>query len=293
MIAAFDTFLRRTGLRRRINWYLTKLNYRRRVTIKNHEFIIPHIRGIYCNQTEAWMTDLLAVLLPGRNGVFLDIGANVGQSLIKLKATAQDVSYVGFEPNPNCVSYLQQLIRANRFSNCTVVPAGLHTRDTLLTLNLFSSLDTDTSATIVEAFRPMHNVESRQIVAVTCYETAEAALNIGTVGMIKIDVEGCELEVIEALLPVIKRDRPIVLVEILPAYRADNTFRVERQSRIEALFKELDYRFFRVAKHGDDSYAGLDAIGSIDIHGDLSQCDYVVAPEEATPQLAPQLRTQV
>jgi FkbM family methyltransferase len=290
MSNAFDKIMRRTGLHQRISWYLTKLNYRRRVTVKNAEFVIPHIHGIHCNLTETWMTDLLAVLLPGRAGVFLDVGANVGQSLLKLKAVAQDIAYVGFEPNPSCASYLEQLIRANSFSNCTVVPAGLYTKDTLLMLNLFSSDETDTTASIVEGFRPGHNITAKQIVAVACYETVEAAMGIGEVGTIKIDVEGGELEVIQSLLAVIKRDRPYVLLEILPAYSADNTFRVERQTRIETLFKELGYQFFRVVKSPDDSYSGLSAIDTVGIHGDLTQCDYVLAPGELTSHLAPQLR---
>ena len=41
---------------------------------------------------------------------FIDVGVNVGQTLLKLKSISSEINYLGFEPNPNCVNYLKNLI---------------------------------------------------------------------------------------------------------------------------------------------------------------------------------------
>jgi len=49
------------------------------------------------------MIDLLKKILLLKDGVFIDIGMNLGQTLIKLKCVDPNIRYFGFEPNPGCV----------------------------------------------------------------------------------------------------------------------------------------------------------------------------------------------
>lgn len=93
-------------------------------------------------------------------------------------------------------------------------------------------------------------------------------------------MEGAELEVVKSLLDLIKRDRPIILVEILPVYSAANTFRMDRQDELEQIFADAGYVALRVEKTPTVAYAGLKPVKKIGIHSDLTLCDYVVLPRE-------------
>ena len=62
----------------------------------------------------------LFALLPGASVV--DVGANLGQTLLKVKRLDRRARYVGFEPNPWCVVYMEELVRVNRLEHCSIVP---------------------------------------------------------------------------------------------------------------------------------------------------------------------------
>lgn len=254
------------------------------IRIKNKTIKIPVILGLSCEISETWMTDLLEIVLNKKEGIFLDVGVNLGQTLIKVKAIDPKRQYLGFEPNPNCVFYTKQLIRENQFENCMILPVGLFNEDSLLALNFIQDSLVDSAASLIQDFRPNHVIYRRLVVPVFRFEQVTQALPIGNIGIIKIDVEGAELEVIQTLQQTIHEHRPILLLEVLPVYEEQNTHRKERQKQLEQILRELDYVTFRVKKTIDDTYAGLKRIEAIEIHSDLRQCDYVVVPAELIPK---------
>lgn len=270
---------RSLSIRRRINWYLRRINYARTLRIRGVRIKAPSIYGIACRQSESWMVDLLATLLDQRPGAFLDVGVNVGQTLVKVKAIDPDREYIGLEPNPVCVFYTQNLIRWNAFERCTLLPVGLFTHDSVLALDLFAEDDAaDSSASMISHFREDSVVHSSVFVPVFRFDSLAKILGDTVVGVVKIDVEGAELEVLKSLLQLIRRDRPAILIEVLPVYSQDNTFRRERQDKLETLFADAGYALHRVGKTRSGAYAGLEPIEAIGIHSDLTKCDYLALP---------------
>ena len=237
------------------------------------------------------MIDLLANVLQKRSGAFLDVGVNVGQTLAKVKALDPDREYIGFEPNPTCVSYVQNLINANAFKNCTLIPVGLFSKDCVLSLDFYSDHPEDSSACMVDNFRPDNKIYSRAFVPVFQFNSLTSILTEKSVGIVKIDVEGAELEVVKSLLDLIRRDKPIILIELLPVYSVDNTFRKDRQDELEQIFADIDYAILRVEKTASNTYAGLNRIDEIEIHSDLSRCDYVILPSAQLLELQPRRDT--
>jgi len=98
------------------------------------------------------------------------------------------------------------------------------------------------------------------------------------IAVVKIDVEGGELFVIEGLLPVLQRSRPYVVAEVLPG---SNEERMERQEAIERHLSQLNYRLYRIRRTSDERFEGFLPIDTIGTHKDLESCDYVFAPVEA------------
>ena len=69
-------------------------------------------------------------------------------------------------------------------------------------------------------------------------------------------------------------------MEILPVYKPENTQRLERQTAIERIFRELGYQIFRVGKTPTDGFAGLRRLEEIGVHGEIAWSDYLVVPAE-------------
>jgi FkbM family methyltransferase len=264
---------RKLGLLRHVNWVIT-------VCVGGKNVRIPVIGGVKAGNTEIWMIDLLDRLRKIKGGAFLDVGVNLGQTLIKLKSLKSEVEYIGFEPNPICVSYVRELIRENRFSNCVLVPAGLFKEERLIELEFFSPDDADSTASLIKNFRPDEKIYHKMLVPVFRFESIAGVFNPPQIGFIKIDVEGAELEVIEGLYSTIQSYRPIILLEILPVYSSENKIRRERQGKLEQIFRGLNYKVFRIVKSDNDTYVKLQRVEEIGIHSDLSCCDYIAIPEE-------------
>lgn len=226
-------------------------------------------------ETEPWMADLLAQLMPARHGLFVDVGVNLGQTLTKVKAIEPGRPYLGFEPNPACVAFTEQLIESRSFRDCRIIPAGLAANTGVAELEIPSTSPLGSAGSTVPGFRPSERIRIRKAVVLLALDSLPADIFAPPVAFVKIDVEGGELEVLQTLLPIIERDRPIIIIEILPCYSADRTERVARQEATEALLAGCGYRLERVVKTSDDRFETLDPVERIGIHGDLALCDYV------------------
>lgn len=233
---------------------------------------------------ESWMIPLLKRVLPLTQGAFLDVGVNVGQSLLRLKAVEPARPWIGFEPNPECCKAVRRLIELNDPAPAKLHEFGLSDRTTTARLHVGSA--TDARGTTVEKFHDnlpdgMRTIEvelkdGRELIG---GELAQRA------GFIKIDVEGAESDVLTGLAPVIERDRPLVLLEILWIESADpevERVRETRQQRTFNFFREHDYRVLRVRQAGR-----LEEFGEIHKPLPLDKCNYLAFPTELEHALTP------
>jgi len=238
---------------------------------------------------EPWGHHLYTPLLAAFPGTFVDVGVNLGQTLTRLRTVDKTRPYIGFEPNPICIQYARELARLNGFLHCPIVPAGLSTQDGFVDLVMNNDDLTDSGASIVKDFRPGTRIHHRMPVAITQFDTAERDLGpLGKLGVVKIDVEGAEREVLMSMSDRISRDRPAIFLEILPVGRAEHVDRLQRQQDIEALFQALDYRMNRI--HNKGTSTRLEPMnGPIGIHNDQDLANFVVLPAERNEELFPQL----
>lgn len=261
---------------------------RTRVRVNGQDFVLPYVGGdtpfVADYDDEPWMGRLLARLHTIAPGAIIDVGTNVGQTLLMAKSIDRDWPYIGFEPNPACWFVTKELIRANRLPACQLVPLGLGESSEVLAL--YSNEATDGSASLIEGFRPAAQYARRQLVGVCSATTALVLVQAPgeRVGVVKIDVEGAELEVLRGLVPILRRDRCPVVCEVLPVYDAatDNgRFRLARQQQIEAILAELGYAILRI--HRDGRFEEIESLG---IHGDLALTNYVFCPGDLREHLS-------
>jgi hypothetical protein len=152
-------------------------------------------------------------------------------------------------------------------------------------VDFYSDYPEDSSACMIDNFRPDNKIYARTIAPVFQYKSLAGILGEKSVGIVKIDVEGAELEVVKSLLELIKRDKPIILIELLPVYSVDNIFRKNRQDELEQIFTDTDYAISRVEKTPSNAFSCLNPVEEIEIHSDLTRCDYVILPSAQLAEL--------
>jgi FkbM family methyltransferase len=239
-----------------------------------------------CELGEPWMIDLLSGLFPLRAGLFLDVGVNLGQTMLCVRALDPARPYAGVEPNPLCVAYVESLKSANGLADCLVAPVGIAETAAIRQLVLYHGDTTDSSASLVENFRPDEAVTHVVLVPVFPYEEVARAAKLDDPAIVKIDVEGAESEILCSMRGLLGRARPWLIVEILPCYTSSNRARIERQERILSLMRESGYSMFRLIKSEDSRLSRLDAVDDIGVHGDMDWVDYLFCPHVDVPRIA-------
>jgi FkbM family methyltransferase len=243
---------------------LRHLNLEVQSEYAGRNYIIPIMNDIgvkhLYTKTEPWMKESIIKLLKLKNGIFVDVGVNIGQTLMKVRS-ASTVPYVGIEINPECVVYVKKLIELNKLKDCIVCPVGLSNKNGLTTL--YSNFTASPYATTIEGFRDHRNWDMSQIHIVPVMRGDDLFPDLfrkeeKDIAVIKIDVEGAELEAIEGIEGTMKKYRPFIITEILPAYSPNEPhrdFKKERQDRLVSLIKNRGYSFFKIVrKEGVNSY---------------------------------------
>lgn len=115
---------------------LPLVNFTARIRYNNTSLIIPFVKGMGLENfliKEEWLDLLIRNYVNQNKGAFVDVGVNIGQTLIKVKTQYPNLEYIGFEPNTACNFYTTLLIQKNNFKNCIVQNYALNDKITNLT----------------------------------------------------------------------------------------------------------------------------------------------------------------
>jgi FkbM family methyltransferase len=180
-------------------------------------------------------------ILQKRQGVFVDVGANVGQTLFTVLRADPNRSYIGFEPQIACCHYLQQFIEDNRLMPLIqIFPVALSSKTGFLPF--FSNNARDDCGSLLP---DVHELKNKQLVCVRKGDEALAELGVSTISAIKIDVEGAELSVLVGLQKTLEKMRPPVIFEVLPNFKRPDSIRREesisarKRSEADSIYRLL------------------------------------------------------
>jgi len=225
-----------------------------------------------------------------RTGTVIDVGANIGQTLLKIKSIDPQIDYLGFEPSPACIYYLDVLIRKNRLTNCVVVPLGASDKPSII--SFYYNHDSDAAATTIEGFWTGRLAKSnRRVILVDSGDNVIKRLAVQSVGVIKIDVEGGELEAISGFSDIIRAQATPIVVEILPAScdrdatnpdaEAGISLRIQRLNHLDTLLRELQLTPYRLMPDGQL----LETHDFDSDHWDPEMSNYLLVPPSSTLDL--------
>lgn len=232
---------------------------------------------------EPELDNIFRAALRCREGAFLDVGANLGQTMLKVLAIENTRQYVGFEPQVICSCVIQKFIQDNGLTNHTILPIGLSTENKVL--KLYNSGEFDASATILQDLRPDGFYPAHQCVCVRKGDEIAAELDLKSVAVIKIDVEGAELEVIEGLSNTIQKHQPFIVFEVIHFHppwdqalpEPQVKFRKERVERMETMLRRFGYQIYRIFTEGPKMVNKI----QLGWTTDLNPPNYVAVPSEA------------
>lgn len=195
------------------------LNLRLSRKLRGEKFVVllKGRRGLgLLKQEDSELTKILESILVQQEGCFIDVGANIGHTFLKVKSINREMQYVGFEPNVISCAYLQELILANRFLDSAVMPVALGDAADVLPLNVRDAENlADSCASLRTDNRPKGFFSHKFVALVQSGDEVVEALNINSISAIKIDVEGSEPSVLRGFSKTIKKIRPNVIIEIL------------------------------------------------------------------------------
>lgn len=177
----------------------------------------------------------------GKNGAFIDVGANIG--LFTLKAAPLAGRVVAVEPGEEAGRQLDANVALNSFSNVSVVRKALSDQPGRAVL-FHNPLGDDPQA--FSLISDGSDCGSEAVDLITLDKLVEEQ-NLSRVDCIKIDVEGAEDLVLAGGTGTLARDRPTVIFEInCPTLFKAGGDPAAAWNRLVA----FNYRFYRIGEDG-------------------------------------------
>jgi FkbM family methyltransferase len=182
---------------------------------QNCEYLLPNlienigfeifINGVYEEETSDFFADAIPL-----NGVFLDLGANIGAISIPLIKKRKDIKVVCVEAAPWIFTFLQKNLDRNHATNTIAINKALYYTDNE-EINFYSQDDKFGKGSLSPVF-------SDEIIKVKTIkiDSLLKELNISKPDIIKIDVEGYEYHVFKGATELLSRkDAPDIVFEFV------------------------------------------------------------------------------
>jgi len=200
-------YLYKKGTLRNVNYNGIKYN----LDISN---VVDH--GIYFkykDNGQIFFTDLFKP-----NYTIIDIGANIGATVLKYSKLATEGKVFGFEPSKKNFKRLTDHIKLNNISNIVPLNFGLGSEKS--TLKLFEVVESNPGMNrILQNQDENFNFEEIEI---NVLDTWIEENKITKIDCIKIDVEGFEMEVLKGAYRTLEVFKPILFIEVIDSNLKEN-----------------------------------------------------------------------
>ena len=188
-----------------------------------------------------------ALIEPGMTVV--DVGANAGEiTVFAAKRVGPRGKVVAFEPLGRMADRLARNVALNKFPQVTTVRLGLS--DMEQAVPIYGTESEFHDGTLNEGLATIHAGGDRTVelerIQLTTLDLYTASADIGDIDVIKVDVEGAELEVLRGARRVLRDQRPWLILEVSDLVGPDKE---NRAAGILEFLARFDYSFFRISRH--------------------------------------------
>lgn len=197
---------------------------------------------------------LLLKYLVDKDSVFIDVGSNIGQYICMAEKVLKHENIYAFEPNPILFNRLKKI-----FSKVNIFDIAFSDTNSSASFKIPSSNDIEYNArgTLNVNFKEDNETQSQLLVVKSQkMDTFCEEKKIEKINLIKIDVEGHELNVINGALKTIKKHLPILIIEIEQRHHQQNI------KEIINYVKEMGYScfYFDINKKLMEEFTGIFSI---------------------------------
>lgn len=175
----------------------------------------------------------MQLLAKGKEGIAIDVGANIGNHTIFFSKIFPQV--IAFEPAPRNCWILKANLHLNRISNVTLVEKGLGAKEEFLLLGNDDPENTNNGFSLEPVGYSQTLGNSRQIEVVRGDDELETLGVECEIAIIKVDVEGFEPRVLQGLEKTILKHHPIIFWE---------AFTHETANTSVEILQAMGYRYF-------------------------------------------------
>jgi FkbM family methyltransferase len=189
------------------------------------------------------------------DSVIADVGANVGAYTVPLAKLAPSCSVHAFEPNPAMLERLHQNLALNQLNNVVTHQIGVSDASGEETLYAVTEGNQGQSSFIPYSVR-----EKKTRPITVKMETLDHLLLGGNqpVSVIKIDVQGYELNVLKGALTVLEESRPCIIFEYERELFPEPKDAERVKEEIRDLFHKLNYQVYYISpKYGSRMLAAV------------------------------------
>jgi FkbM family methyltransferase len=194
-----------------------------RVTLDLGIEVLQHVYWAGLSRDDAAIVRLARAVLP-RDGVFVDVGANVGLHTLAVAAHVADGAVVAFEPHPINHRLLVHNLEQNRLRHVAAENLGLAEAAATLT-----GTSPAGGGNWSMASHGDYRFEAR-LVRLDDYLRDHP---LPRLDLMKIDVEGAEVRALRGARQTIERFHPLIVFEVCPSWLT------KMQTSVDELFAEL------------------------------------------------------
>ncbi|MBI4929253.1 MAG: FkbM family methyltransferase [Bacteroidetes bacterium] len=185
----------------------------------------------------------------------IDVGANIGWTVLNLGRLSKTGRVIGFEPDPYNFIQCKKNIELNKMTNVTLLPYGLGEIPQQAQIEVRAASNRGGNRIAVEKKNANETVEIRRL------DDIEQINHFPQVNLIKIDVEGYELKVLKGAEQLLKKFKPVLFIEV-----DENNLNVQGDS-VKALIAFLSSLQYRTITNAESGMA-------VSVDTDFTNCHY-------------------
>jgi FkbM family methyltransferase len=155
---------------------------------------------------DAALNNLFELCKPGFNVV--DVGTNIGWTVLNFGRLSGLGKVVGFEPDPFNYDVCKKNLALNQLSNIELLPVGLGDKESEALLEVRTPGNRGGNRV------SLTNTKNSVSIQIKTLDSVSAVTTLSKVDLIKLDVEGYELNVLRGARNLLLKHKPVLFIEV-------------------------------------------------------------------------------
>lgn len=181
------------------------------IKLSNYEYFMSGF--CFLGETNPLETDTMKSLAK-KGDIAIDVGAHIGwYTLVASQCVGKFGKVISFEPNPFCIDKLRDNVTINDFTNVIIEQIALSDKNKKV--SFWIGDDMGGSLVKQNTQRLTKGKVKRILVRAQTLDSYVISYGIKRISLIKIDVEGAELEVLRGAKNILQKQTPYLIVEVI------------------------------------------------------------------------------